>query len=381
MLKELISARGLPPLMRMNDGAPVNSAEDWEKRRAEILDIYHREVYGVTPPAPDHVDACLMPYTDYEAFGHKACQEVIHLSFMTPKGRFWFPITLIRPYAVEKAPVFVYPAFRRDIPDKYLPAEEIIDRGFAIATFLYTDVTSESPFKDDPQPGDSIDGLQKMYPMEGGAAWGKIGVWAFAASRVLDYLETRGDIDASRACVIGHSRLGKTALWCGAQDQRFTMVVSNESGCAGAALYRDKIGEVIGDVFFPGWFCPNYMNWCDKEHDMPFDQHMLLSLIAPRQLYVSSAEEDKWADPESEFLACAAASPAWEIHGKPGLVTPDNLPAVNAPLAKGGIAYHVRAGSHFHSRTDWNWVMDCMDRSIRGTVVNQGDGSLIDTNA
>ena len=203
-----------------------------------------------------------------------------------------------------------------------------------------------------------------MYPIDEKTGWGTIGMWAFAASRVLDYLETRSDVDAQRACVTGHSRLGKTALWCAAQDERFTMAVSNDSGCSGAAISRGKVGESIERItrVFPYWFCGNYRAWADREYEAPFDQHMLLSLIAPRRLYVCSAIEDTWADPESEFLACVAASPAWTVQRVPGLITPDAMPAVNQPLMEGGVCYHVRTGTHFHSRTDWNWHMDCRDR-------------------
>ena len=353
MLKEKLAARGIPALMTMNDGRPVKTPDDWRARRVELIDLLSREEYGYTPAAPEKVTGEVEAKAD--AFANKASQETVRLSFDTPSGPFSFPFTLVTPKAVKKAPVFVVIAFRPEVPDRYLPTEEIIDHGFAIATFCYKDVTDDSA---------EFDKLAAMYPRDPKTGWAKIGMWAFAASRVLDYLETREEIDATRACVTGHSRLGKTALWCGAQDERFAMVISNCSGCSGAAISRDKIGESVDRIaqVFPFWFCGNYQAWRGREHEAPFDQHMLLSLVAPRKLYVCSAEEDSWADPQSEFLSCVAASEAWTALRVPGLVTPDEMPALNQPLTDGGVCYHVRSGSHFFSRTDWLNHMACREK-------------------
>ena len=353
MLKEKLAARGIPALMTMNDGRPVKTPDDWRDRRMELIELLSREEYGFTPAAPEKVTGEILESAD--AFANKAVQQSVSLSFDTPGGPFAFPFTLITPKAVKKAPVFVIIAFRPDVPDRYLPTEEIIDHGFAIATFCYNDVSHDSG---------RFDKLAELYPRDEKTGWGKIGMWAFAASRVLDYLETREDIDATRACVTGHSRLGKTALWCGAQDERFSMVVSNCSGCSGAAISRGKIGESVARIatVFPYWFCGNYQAWKERDYEAPFDQHMLLALVAPRMLYVCSAEEDSWADPESEFLSCAAASEAWTALRVPGLVTPDAMPEIGAPLLDGGVCYHVRAGSHFFSRTDWLGHMACREK-------------------
>ena len=353
MLNEKLAARGLPALLKMNDGRPVKTPDDWRARRKELIETLSREEFGFTPGAPEKVTGDIEKSAD--AFANKAVQQTVRLSFDTPNGSFSFPFTLVVPKAVKKAPVFVCVAFQPDVPGAYLPAEEIIDHGFAIANIFYKDVTDDGP---------ACDGLAALYPRDEKTGWGKIGMWAFAASRVLDYLETRDDIDAARACVIGHSRLGKTALWCGAQDERFSMVVSNDSGCAGAAISRGKIGESVDRIagVFPYWFCGNYQAWRGRDHDAPFDQHMLLALVAPRRLYVCSAEEDAWADPESEFLGCVAASEAWTVQRVPGLITPDELPGVGVPLMDGGICYHMRAGSHFLSRTDWGYHMACREK-------------------
>lgn len=353
MIDEKLASRQLPPLMTLRDGSTVTTPDDWRVRRRELLEILQTEEYGFTPPAPEHVTGETLREDVF--FAGKAVLSTVRLSFDTPGGVFSFPVSLILPRAKKPCPAFVMLNFRPNVPDAYLPAEEIVDHGFAIAQFCYNDVTHDS---------DAGDGLAQMYPRDEKTSWGCIGMWAFAASRVLDYLQTRPEIDPSRVCVTGHSRLGKTALWCGAQDERFSMVVSNDSGCSGAAISRGKVGESIEVIsrVFPHWFCGNYRRWADHEWEAPFDQHMLLSLIAPRKLYVASAVEDTWADPESEFLCCLAASEAWQTLRVPGLVTPDALPVSGQPLMEGSVCYHLRDGEHFFSRTDWLYHMACRER-------------------
>ena len=187
---------------------------------------------------------------------------------------------------------------------------------------------------------------------------GKIGMWAFAASRVLDYLLSLDNVDSEHVGVVGHSRIGKTALWAGANDSRFTHVISNNSGCAGAAITRKKEGENFPAIYkmFPYWFCENMQHLSTSVEIVEtstFDQHFLLAASAPRKVYVSSAEKDAWADPVSEYLSCVAASPAWEIFGIPGFIHPDKLPKIHERFAEGNLGYHLRPGTHFLSRYDW----------------------------
>ena len=197
--------------------------------------------------------------------------------------------------------------------------------------------------------------------------WGKIGMWAFAASRLLDYLLTFDYVDRKRVGVMGHSRLGKTALWAGANDERFTHVFSNDSGCSGAAITRKKVGETfprIADVF-DYWFCENMQKISkdvETSESVCFDQHFLLAACAPRKVYVGSAQLDTWADPISEFLCCHAASPAWEILGETGFISPDRLPDAWDRFADGNIGYHLRPGEHFLSRHDWKRYVDFIKR-------------------
>ena len=326
----------------------VHTAEDWRRRRHELIDLLSREEYGFTPAAPASVKAAVVS-TENICAG-KGILSRIELTFDTPAGPFTFPFNLVVPKFVRPAPAFVALCFRPDIPDKYLPIEEIIDHGFDVASLHYKDITSDGP---------EIDGLAAQYPIDPDTGWGKLGMWAFAASRVMDYLETLDEIDHARVCVIGHSRLGKTALWCAAQDERFSMAVSNDSGCSGAAISRGKVGESIADIThrFPYWFCGNYKKWAGREDEAPFDQHMLLALIAPRRLYVCSATEDQWADPAKEFAGAKTASDAWSFLRCPGLIGPETLPAPETPLHAGSVAYHLRTGPHFQGRADWGYVM------------------------
>ena len=333
----------------------VCTPDDWRARRRELKEILSREEYGFTPAAPECVRAEVTA-TERVCAG-KAMQSSVKLSFDTPNGEFTFPFELVVPVSEKPVPAFVALNFRPEIPDKYLPLEEIVDHGFAVARIYYNDVTTDGP---------EIDGIAAMYPIDPATGWGKLGMWAFAASRVMDYLETLQSIDHSRVCVIGHSRLGKTALWCGAQDERFSMVVSNDSGCSGAAISRGKVGESIEAIVnrFPYWFCGNYRSWAGKEFEADFDQHMLLALVAPRRLYVCSATEDEWADPASEYAGAKAAGEVWSFLRMSGLVGPEELPEADVPLHDGCVAYHLRTGPHFQGRADWLHVMAYREKHL-----------------
>jgi len=245
--------------------------------------------------------------------------------------------------------------FRDLVPDIYYPAEEICDNGFAVLTVCYKDVTSDNGDFDDGAAGAAFGGRER-----GDADGGKIALWAWAASRVMDYAETLPQLDPARAFVAGHSRLGKTALLAGALDPRFACAVSNDSGCSGAAVSRGKQGETVKDICtrFPYWFCNNYQKYMENESALPFDQHFLVAAMAPRKVYVASAAEDLWADPASEYLACAAADEVYKKLGMTGFVRPDRLPEPGDKFHDGDIGYHLRSGQHYFSREDWLYIME-----------------------
>ena len=347
---EDLAARALPPLIP--EGM---TAGQWPAYRAQLIELFSCEVYGFTPPPPKELRARALAKPEKTDWAGKADESHIKLSFDTPRGSFSFPVSVALPRGRENVPLVIAITFL-PYPDGYfLPVEEILDAGFGIAAFCYRDITW-----DDIIPLDYILPFRSLawrYPRRGDSAWGKIGMWAFAASRVMDYAQTLDRVDKDRVFVTGHSRLGKTALWCAAQDERFAGVGVNNSGCGGAAIERGKRGERVANLTSKSryyyWFCKNYQKYSDRAEEMPFDMHMLAALIAPRKLAVCSAEDDSWADPRSEFLCVYAASEAWDLLGAAGLGAPAEYPTAGAQFAEGRVGYSLRTGTHFFSRDDW----------------------------
>jgi len=244
------------------------------------------------------------------------------------------------------------------------PVERMLARGYGMVTACCGDVFPDRP---DGRPDSVLPSLGR--PVNGGLPVdepGAIAAWAWGLSRILDWLVTLPEVDAARVVVVGHSRLGKAALWAGACDERFAMVVSNESGCGGAALERRDYGETVAVITtsFPHWFCPAFAAFAGREAELPVDAHVTLAMTAPRPLYVASAIDDAWADPRGEFLAAVAAEPAWRLCGRVGLGTAD-WPPVDTPVGR-TVGYHVRRGRHDLVEYDWQRFADFADRTLRG---------------
>lgn len=358
-INQILEERNVPELMKLNRGKKVKCAADFEKRREEIKKMLQEEEYGYIPAPPDKltVEADQLP----NFCAGKAIRRNLKFTVTIGEKSFTFPVVSVIPNSDKPVPAFVHINFTPDSPDKYLPTEEIIDNGFAVFSFGYTNVTSDNGnFKTGIAPIFRHGRIKQNAP-------GKIAIWAWAAMRVMDYIQTLDSIDKDNVAIVGHSRLGKTALVCGAYDDRFKYVISNDSGCSGAAITRGKQGEtpeVITRVF-PFWFCPRYVKKAKEFDSGKFDQHFLLALSAPRVVMIGSAEEDLWADPESEFLSVAAASEAWKLLGRRGLVYGDEIPTAKCVLDEGDVFYHVRRGTHYFSREDWAVYMSnirkCMD--------------------
>jgi hypothetical protein len=363
----------LPDPLLGNDGTRIQTQGQWsEIRRPEVLEMFRKHVYGRAPlDRPENLKFVTVEESAGWMAG-KAVRKTIDIVMDGPGGSGVIRLYLFVPTEVRRpVPTFLLICNRRaenadpdrQVLSQFWPAEQIVERGYAAAMFNLKDV--------DPDKYDGFkDGVHGIFDSQDVSrppdAWGTLGAWAWGASRAMDYFETDPDIDHTRVAVVGQSRGGKTALWCGAQDERFAMTVSNDSGCGGAAISRGKQGETLLNIntSFPHWFCENFKSYNGREEELPVDQHMLLSLVAPRLLYVASASEDTWADPASEFLACVEAGPVYRLLGLEGVGT-STMPEPDSPLHQGSIGYHVRTGKHNLTEYDWHRFMDFADRHMK----------------
>lgn len=365
----------LPDLLLAGDGERITTAERWrDLRRPELLEIFREHVYGRAPVGrPDTLRFEVT--TEEDAFAGTAIRRLVTITFDGPGGSLSFPLTVYLPKTPGKPRgclLFIANREREIVseshlkPDPFWPADQITARGYATAAFHYNDVAPDDRhdgFKsgvfgvlephaaEDPEPTPRPDN-----------AWGSIAAWSWGASRAIDYLAEAPGLRDVPIAVAGHSRGGKAALWCGAQDERVALAISNNSGSTGAALARTTRGETIREINerFPHWFALNYRRYNDAENTLPVDQHALLALLAPRRVYVSSASQDEWAGPEAEFQACVEAAPVFTLHGLAGVgrTTP---PGIAEPLHDGAIGYHLREGDHDLTPEDWSWFMDFAD--------------------
>ncbi|MRI02566.1 acetylxylan esterase [Kriegella sp. EG-1] len=367
------------------DGEKINSTAEWYQiRRPELYTFFEESVYGKIPEKIDELNFETIEQSEY-AINNKASRKQVKITISKNNKSISYTVLIYLPKGKTKAPIFLSTNFRGNhtinadpniiLTDAWVPntkelgitdhkaqessrgtrthrwpVEKIIDGGFGLATIYYGEI--------DPDKNDFTDGIHNLFYREGQKKpkpneWGSITAWAFALSKTLDYFETDPAIDEKRTIVFGHSRLGKTSLWAGASDDRFAGVISNDSGCGGATLSKRKFGETIAIInnAFPHWFSDTFNKYIENESALPVDQHELLALIAPRPLYVASAQDDKWADPKGEFLSAHYASAVYNLFEKEG-VSSTKMPIVNEPI-QNTVAYHIRTGKH--DVTDFDW--------------------------
>jgi hypothetical protein len=390
----------LPDPLVMLDGTKVTSAAQWRARRAEILRLFETTMYGRTPaklPAIRFTEAL----RDDAALGGLAVRREItirlteraegpslHLLLYVPKNRsrpapVFLGLNAQGNHSVDSDPGITlsqsWMRERRDngvvrgratekargVDARHWPLPLILSRGYAVATFYYGETFPDHP------DGVHFSIIPHLYrPGQTAPApdeWNAIGAWAFGLSRAMDFLERDPDVDARRVALFGHSRLGKTALWAGAQDERFALVISIQSGGGGAALSRRKFGSTVAyiNTNYPHWFSANYKTFNERVNELPIDQHMLLALIAPRPVYVASAGKDLWSDPHGEFLSALAASPVYRLLGTDGL-SAERMPAMDQPVMT-TVGYHVRSGKNDVTRYDWEQFLAFADRHLPRT--------------
>jgi len=395
-----VPAYTLPDPLVMQDGTKVVDAETWKnKRRVEILRLFEEHVYGRGPKAVERI-AFEVTSLDANALGGKATRKEISVFLTGQRDGPKMDLLLYLPNAAHKpVPAFLGLNFygnhgvhadpgialskqwmrptremgvvenrateaSRACQAQRWQVEMILDRGYALATVYYGDIEPDFPdgWKLGLRAALSRQGKEAVFQPDD---WGAIGAWARGLSRAMDYLEQEPAVDAKRVAVMGHSRLGKTALWAGAQDERFAIVISNNSGEGGASLVRRRFGEAIHHSvsMVPYWYCTRYRQYAWHEADLPVDAHMLIALIAPRPVYVASATKDLWADPRGEFLAAKHAEPVYRLLGRAGLGVED-MPPPDHPVGD-FIGYHVRSGEHNVTAYDWEQYLAFADRHFR----------------
>lgn len=345
----------VPDPLTLNNGKAVKNVRTWEKkRRPELLAMFENEMYGTVPgrPAGLRFEATVL---DSAAFDGLAVRKSVKIIIGDSTS---FTALVHCPKAAERpSPVFAGVNFYGN--DSTLvgtkayqwPYETILKAGFGVATVWRDEIELDKWNK----RGRGIrDAFSDEY------SWGAVAAWAWALSRVMDYIETDPDLDETMVIAIGHSRLGKAALWAAAADPRFAMAVSNNSGCAGVAMSKRVFGENLDAIQqkFPHWFCSNLLKYSCNEQALPFDQHELIALIAPRPVYVASADEDLWADPKGEWMSAYLAGCVYELYGVRGLVGDGTMPPVGKPQVDGNIGYHIRSGRHAILPYDWEQYID-----------------------
>ena len=389
----------LPDPLKLSNGRPVTSPSMWTRqRKPELLRLFAENIYG---RAPGRTKSVRIEQTSFrsDALEGKARRKLVTIRFDRERPDPSMQLLIYLPREQRRTKLFLGINFRgnhtvtdeKDIPltTKWVyangrasvdhhatdagrgmqksqwPVEQILARGYGLATFYSGDLSPDwdGGFPEGIEPLFYRPGQTKRDPDE----WGAIAAWAWGLSRAMDYLARDGDIDPHGVFVMGHSRMGKTALWAGASDPRFAMVISNCSGAGGATLARRRFGESVKDLnnHFPWWFCENYAKFSDNEDALPVDQHELIALSAPRPIYIAVAEQDLGSDPKGQFLSALSASPVYRLFGTDGLAVSE-MPPVHQPVMS-RIGFHMRAGKHDITPYDWDQYMNFADKYAGAT--------------
>lgn len=389
----------LPDALTGKNGQRITSPQQWPRRRAELVALFEEHVYGRIPADLPRQPGWVVE-TRKDALGGKAIRQRIRIPLTKGPHPILLDLLVYRPATATKpVPMFLGLNFdgnhtvtpETDVPlargwvanrprsgvtnhvanegsrgsdAAAWPIERILERGYGLATAYYGDAEADfdGGWKHGLRGAAATQGSD--HPFQPGD-WGAIAAWSWALSRALDQLQIDPAVDGRKVAVLGHSRLGKTALWAGARDPRFAMVIANESGEGGAALARRFFGETTLRIntSFPHWFNGRFKDYNHRVSDLPVDQHELVALMAPRPVYVASAEEDRWADPKGEYLSGWHASEVYRLLGKDGLPGPE-FPALNVSVGD-SVGYHVRSGTHAMTAADWEFYLRFADRHLR----------------
>ncbi|MEO5683175.1 MAG: hypothetical protein ABIQ88_11080 [Chitinophagaceae bacterium] len=382
----------LPDPLAGKDGKKITTAAQWNKvQRPYIFQLFEENVYGRFPVKKIPIRFAVRE-TSQQALNGLAIRKQIRIYLHPADSSVYMDLLVYLP-AAAKGPVPVFTGYNfsgnhtiANDPAVFLAGSwidprgkgvvnnkatdssrgagasqwqvpEILAHGYGVAVAYYGDIEPDNPDGWKTGIRTTLSDVLQIKPDE----WGAIGAWAWGLARVMDYLQQDKQVDKNRIALIGHSRLGKAALWAGAADQRFAIIVSNESGEGGAALSKRWYGETVGIINqkFPHWFAANYKKYNDNTAALPVDQHMLLSLMAPRPLYVASAEGDQWSDPKGEFLGAVHTGPVYALFNKKGIDT-DSMPGLQQPVGQ-TIRYHYRAGKHDVTLYDWQQYLQFAD--------------------
>jgi len=375
-----VSHYDLPPLLVTAEGKTIKTPEEWRNiRRPQILALFSNLVYGRVPKPESPIKTEFeVKKTDPEFMGGKATHKDVQIRFSNEKGKAEMLVLVFVPNkATKPVPASVKHSFNntksRDFnahptqPGRLRngwPLGEFFDRGYAFVAVYQQDLVGHNEVE-------FLKGIHPLFYKKGQSfpkahEWGVLSAVAWGAMRAMDYLQTDSDIDHNRVAIMGHSKMGKAALWTAAQDERFALAISAQSGCAGAALWRRRSGETLEKMVtrFPYWLCRNAWKFVNQEDDLPLDQHMLLACIAPRPVYVHSGVEDTWADPRGEYLSAYHASEVYRLFGKKGL-TSESSPPVGKAIIESDVGYHIRERGHSIEMYDWQGFLDFADYHLK----------------